>query len=284
MLTGRVPFSSDSEYDLMQMQIEKAPEPPRLYSARIPQHVEQAIMRALAKRIEARFQGAAEFRVALSSALAGGAAPTQVAPAISPQQTQIIGTVAPPPRQGYAPQETRIASQGIIGSGGEVKQTRLAAEVNAPSGYALNQVPGVYQSAPMPPPGKSNLKLFIGIGAALFVVMVTAAVILFTIGKQPAASPGVPASQPAQSAVPAASPAAGAGQPSIPAQAPPQPPPQVNVARPAGDTLSGVTVPTVENANSAKLPKPARKDSSAEAAARKEKERKAAEARRLLNQ
>ena len=283
MLTGRVPFSSDSEYDLMQMQIERAPEPPRLYSAQIPQFVEQAIMRALAKRIEARFQGAAEFRNALS-ALAGGSAPTRVAPTISPQQTQIIGAVAPPPRQGYAPQETRIASQGVISRGDEIKQTRLAAEVNALPGYAVNQSPGVYQSAPMPPAGKSNLKLFIGIGAALFVVMLAAGLILFMIGKQPAASPGVPATQPAQTAVPAASPAAGAGQPSIPVQAPPQPPPQVEVARPAGDTLSGVTVPTTENVNSARLQKPVRKESSAEAAARKEKERKAAEARRLLNQ
>ena len=284
MLTGRVPFSSDSEYDLMQMQIERAPEPPRLYSAHIPQLVEQAIMRALAKRIEARFQGAAEFRNALSSALAGGSTPARMAPTIPPQQTQLIGAVAPPPKQGYAPQETRIASQGTTSRGDEIKQRRLAAEVNALSGYAVNQVPGLYQSAPMPQAGKSNLKLFIGIGAALLVVMVATGVILLMIGRQPAGSRIGPASQPAQSAVPAASPAAGAGQPSIPVQAPTQPPPQVDVARPAGDTLSGVTVPTIENVNSAKLPKSARKDSSAEAAARKEKERKAAEARRLLNQ
>ena len=61
---------------------------------------------------------------------------------------------------------------------------------------------------------------------------------------------------------------------------------QVEIAKPAGDTLSGATVSTIENANAARGPKTARKDkeSSAEAAARKEKERKAAEARRLLNQ
>lgn len=287
MLTGRVPFSSDSEYDLMQMQIERAPQPPRVYSAQIPQSVEQAIMRALAKRIEARFQGAAEFRQALSSALAGGNAPAQVAPSIAPQQTQLIGAVAPPPRYRIDPQDTKVAGQAATGAGTDIKQTRLAGDSNASFGYPVNQPPGMYTAAPMAPPAKSNLKLFIGIGAALIVVMVTAAVILLTIGKPPAASPNAPntpASQSAPSPAPTASPGvAGAGQPSIPVQAPPQPP-QGEAARPAGDTLSGVTVPTVENANSARQPKPARKDNSAEAAARKEKERKAAEARRLLNQ
>ena len=68
MLTGRVPFSSDSEFDLMKMQIDDAPQPPRVFSAHIPHSVEQTIMRALAKRPEARFQSAADFRNALLSA------------------------------------------------------------------------------------------------------------------------------------------------------------------------------------------------------------------------
>ena len=285
MLTGRVPFASDSEYDLMQMQIEKAPEPPRMFSARIPQGVEQAIMRALAKRAEARFQGAAEFRNALLSALGRGNAPTVVAPTPAPQQTRIIGApVAAPPMQAGAPQETRFGGQALAGSPGEIKQTRLAAEVNPPFDYRASQSPGMYQPAAMAPPAKSNLKLLIGIGAVLFVVMAGAAVVLLMIGKQSAVTPSAPASQPAQSVSPSVPPAAGAGQPSIPAQTSPQPLPQVETARPAGDTLSGATVPTIENANSARGPKTVRKESSAEAAARKEKERKAAEARRLLNQ
>src|SRR5262245_43821565 len=50
MLTGRVPFASDSEYDLMKMQIEDETQPPREFSAQIPEGVERAIMRSLAKR------------------------------------------------------------------------------------------------------------------------------------------------------------------------------------------------------------------------------------------
>jgi len=292
MLTGRVPFSSDSEYDLMQMQIERAPDPPRMFAPQIPQIVEQAIMRSLAKRSDARFQGAAEFRSALLSAVDRGNAPTLVAQPVAAQQTRIIGApVAAPPSPGEPPQQTRLAADAAQAE--QIKQTRLASEMNPAFPYGATQPPaGIYQPAPIPPAGKSNLKLFIGMAAALFIVMVGAAVVLFLIGKQPAATPSSPPNQP-RSTAPAPAPSAGADQPSIPAQTPAQTNPQVELTKPAGDSLTGATVQVVENANAARGPKSARKEgsgeatrreSSAEAAARKEKERRAAEARRLLNQ
>src|SRR6185503_18043125 len=66
MLTGRVPFNSNSEYELMRCQIEVAPAPPRSHAPHIPLAVEQAIMRSLAKKREARYQSAGEFRAMLS--------------------------------------------------------------------------------------------------------------------------------------------------------------------------------------------------------------------------
>ena len=65
MLTGRVPFNSDSEFELMKAQVEQAPAPPRSFAANIPLAVEQAIMRSLAKKPEARYQNAGEFRSVL---------------------------------------------------------------------------------------------------------------------------------------------------------------------------------------------------------------------------
>jgi serine/threonine protein kinase len=65
MLTGRVPFTSTSEYELMRAHIEGAPPPPSLLVDQVPLPVEQGIMRALAKKAEARFQAAGEFRAAL---------------------------------------------------------------------------------------------------------------------------------------------------------------------------------------------------------------------------
>ena len=282
MLTGRVPFSSDSEYDLMRMQIENAPQPPRTFSAQVPQSVEQAIMRSLAKRADARFQGAAEFRNALLNALGAGAAPRMAAQSVPPQQTRIIGApIAAPSTHGPAPKETRLANEAAFaGSPAEISQTRLGVEENWPGDY-VNQSPGMYPPTPMPPPAKSNLKLVVGIGAVLFLVVISAAGVLLTIGKQTAPPPAV---QPVQSPPPSTVPSAGAGPPSIPVQPPPQQPPQAEITRPAGDTISGATVPTVENPKASKVSRSARKESNAETAARKERERKAAEARRLLNQ
>jgi serine/threonine-protein kinase len=69
MLTGRLPFESKSEYELMRLQVEEAPPPPTLHSANIPQPMEQAIMRALAKKREARFESAGEMRAVLLRSL-----------------------------------------------------------------------------------------------------------------------------------------------------------------------------------------------------------------------
>jgi serine/threonine-protein kinase len=69
MLLGRVPFQSDSEFELMKSQVEKLPPPPRSMASHIPLEVEEAIMRSLAKKPEARFQTATEFRTALENVL-----------------------------------------------------------------------------------------------------------------------------------------------------------------------------------------------------------------------
>jgi serine/threonine-protein kinase len=69
LLTGRVPFDSGSEFEMMRAQVEQAPAPPRTFTSSIPIEVEQAIMRSLAKKPEARFQTAGEFRMMLLGAL-----------------------------------------------------------------------------------------------------------------------------------------------------------------------------------------------------------------------
>jgi eukaryotic-like serine/threonine-protein kinase len=288
MLTGRVPFSSDSEYDLMQMQIEQAPQPPRVFSAQIPQTVEQAIMRSLAKRGEARFQGAAEFRNALLSALGAAPAPPASVQSVAPSEpTRMIGSPVIAHSIPDTPGPTRLAAQTPGSSpADQMKQTRLAGEVNAPVAYGASPSAGMYSPAPSPPAAKSNVKVFIGIAAALLVMMLGGAAVLFILLMKPAVIPAAAPSQPVESTSPSSAPAAGAGAdlPSIPAQTPAQSTPQVDLARPPGDSLSGTAEPAGENANPRKPVKSVSREASAEAAARKEKERKAAEARRLLSQ
>jgi serine/threonine-protein kinase len=62
MLTGRCPFDIQNEFELMKAQIEQYPVPPRQLNPAIPEVVEQAIWKSIAKDPAQRFQNAAEFR------------------------------------------------------------------------------------------------------------------------------------------------------------------------------------------------------------------------------
>ena len=112
MLTGRVPFSSTSEFELMRAQTDSAPTPPRTFVAEIPLQVEQVIMRALAKRVEARFQTAGEFCEVVTMALGGNG---------GPMTNRAIIAAAPsiPPA---TPAFTPAASKEVL------KETRLGGE------------------------------------------------------------------------------------------------------------------------------------------------------------
>lgn len=68
MLTGRLVFANGSEYEVMRAHVENAVVPPSLLVPDLPAHLNTAILIALAKDPEARFQSAEEFQ----SALLGG--------------------------------------------------------------------------------------------------------------------------------------------------------------------------------------------------------------------
>src|SRR6185369_9081375 len=65
MVTGRKLFSGSSSFALMLGQVEQAPAPPIALVPELPRKVNDAILRALAKNPEERFQSADEFRAAL---------------------------------------------------------------------------------------------------------------------------------------------------------------------------------------------------------------------------
>jgi tRNA A-37 threonylcarbamoyl transferase component Bud32 len=280
MLTGRVPFESDSEYDLMKMQIEDAPSPPRVFAAHIPQSIEQAIMRSLAKRPEARFQSAAEFRNMLLSATGAAVAPSIVAPVAPARVTDPV--IAAGPTAATEPRETRLAAGASAPvAGDQMKQTRLAGEATSPVAYPA---PAGFQPVAQVVPAKSNAKLFIGLAAAAVVIIALVGVVVVMLGggKKPAATSTPSVTQPIQTTTPAPPPAS-VSQPATPLpQSPPQPMPQMEPVKPAEQVAGGES--SSGNKSAGKVTKTARKETDAEAAARKEKERKAAEARRLLNQ
>ncbi len=74
MLTGRVPFTAEGQYELMRAQLEQLPSPIRRSHVEIPQSIDDAIRRTLAKAPAERFQSAGELIGALAPALRGHAA------------------------------------------------------------------------------------------------------------------------------------------------------------------------------------------------------------------
>lgn len=118
MLTGRVPFESDSEFELMRAQVEDAPKPPKTFASSIPLAVEQAIMRALAKKPEARPQTAAELRAALLGSV--GAA------------SSVIGTPAP-----YAAPKTQVLESPPGATTGETAKRTILSEDTSPATIAF---------------------------------------------------------------------------------------------------------------------------------------------------
>jgi serine/threonine protein kinase len=201
MLTGRVPFNSTSEYELMRCQIEDAPTPPRAFAPHIPLPVEQAIMRALAKKREARYQSASDFRAMLMQRTTGAIttpleAPRASAGPYAAPATQVGATRMTPP-SGETMKPTRLAGdQNYAGASGGVKETRLAQPGSAPPVYAEPQsgIPAVPAQASF----LSNLtwKHFAGAGAALLAVVVVAVALIAGGGGKPAKPEGSPTPEP----------------------------------------------------------------------------------------
>jgi serine/threonine protein kinase len=133
VLTGRLPFDSENEFELMKMQTEQMPVNPRELNPNIPEAVEEAIMRAIRKDPSERFQTAGDFREMLqesglgTTAVMHGASGTYRRSSTSPSEppvsdpgavsgeaalsgagaTRLADAVANPPRM---PQPTRVAT------------------------------------------------------------------------------------------------------------------------------------------------------------------------------
>jgi serine/threonine-protein kinase len=77
MLTGRRPIQGDSEYAIMNAQLQQMPAPPAAVIAGLPVGLSEIVMKALAKDPAMRYQSATEFQAALTNL--GGSLPETVA-------------------------------------------------------------------------------------------------------------------------------------------------------------------------------------------------------------
>jgi serine/threonine protein kinase len=74
VMTGKMPFEGDSDWEIMTGHLEKVPTPPREFRSDVPKEIEQIILKALEKKPEKRFQSAEEMSNALAEIKATGSA------------------------------------------------------------------------------------------------------------------------------------------------------------------------------------------------------------------
>lgn len=137
LLTGRAPFRSDSEYEVMHAHLEMPPPSPRHFAQHIAPAIEKIILRALAKDPADRFQSALDFYAALvDAARTGGltlsALPSDVTPL--PAQPFVPATPSHP----SSPSQPGIHPSGLAEQ--LIKATRMAQINNPPSPTSLPPV------------------------------------------------------------------------------------------------------------------------------------------------
>ena len=231
MLTGRVPFNSTSEYELMRCQIEVAPTPPRSYAPHIPLPVEQAIMRALAKKREARYQSAGEFRAMLIQKRTGAVTrplvePSARADAFAAPLTRADLAMHMPPVSGDLAQTQAPASDqsGVAAAtGAEARSTHPANTGTSTVAPGYSAEPSVALSEPAKPSLLSTLNWKHYASAAVLLVAISAGTVALVAGI------GKPATVPPETSTPAE-----AQAPIPPEQSEPAPAPE---PRPSADSL-----------------------------------------------
>ncbi|HEV2178247.1 MAG TPA: TonB family protein [Terriglobia bacterium] len=154
MLSGRLPFEADSDFQIMHDHVHTPPPSPRRFYPYIPEGIENVVLKALAKHPDVRFQTVEEFGAALdhpervpSFAASEGAPPPSVlrptmleggarlpvpnAPPVAPH------TMTPPPGVPYstsAPTSPGTAGYAATSLGGSASPSGPGATVVSPSG------------------------------------------------------------------------------------------------------------------------------------------------------
>jgi len=106
MLTARLPFESESEYELLLAQVQKQPPTPRTLGIDLPGPVEAAVMTAMEKKPEDRYPDAASFAAALSAVI-----PAETESRVELKPTRLVA--ATPSRfQRWFPRKRRFALAG----------------------------------------------------------------------------------------------------------------------------------------------------------------------------
>jgi serine/threonine-protein kinase len=136
MITGRLPFESESAVGLAYKHIGEPPPNPRVFNPGIPPRLEAIVLRALAKDPAQRFTSAADMERALRSIEFGGQQPTMEVP-VPPVRPNVTGSGRPTTRTGRGGVPPVTGS--LRGVGGPPRGA-YAAAAGAPAGAVTRQV------------------------------------------------------------------------------------------------------------------------------------------------
>ena len=198
MLTGRMPFKADTPLAMLVARLQQAPIPPRDFRSDLPLPVEDVIMRALARKPEARYSSAGELVMALKQAAGLGTGPMSGAtPPVSPPSGTPLpyvrtappsppaGTAAPRPQAPVSPAYGAPAQPPSPPSGVPTMHAAPSASPSPPSGVpTMNVPPGTLPppqytaQAPAQPKKGGNFGLIIG-GIAAVLLLAVGGLFLF---------------------------------------------------------------------------------------------------------
>ncbi len=134
MLTGRLPFESTSEFEIMRGHVQDEPPPFHKFCQNFPESIETVVMQALGKTADNRIQSCSAFLMALQNATQGLTPSTTLPQFPAPEPARPAGS-PPPPNYTQAmdyPTSSRLDTgstgspvAGAYAATGEVKATRF---------------------------------------------------------------------------------------------------------------------------------------------------------------
>ncbi|GEM_PF-1283195 len=177
LLTAHLPFEGENDYQIMSDHVNTSPPPPSRFYPYLPKGVENAVLKALEKDPNARFQSVEEFGAALEhpEALAAGTQQAVIpAAGLRPTVIESGAATAPAFRPGTAPPTPAPATPGF--------------------GEATTPHAGAAATPPLPAPGPGfwtpGKLIAIGGGALAVLVIVIVAVVALQQSRPPRTAGG----------------------------------------------------------------------------------------------
>ncbi|MBB3045515.1 Stk1 family PASTA domain-containing Ser/Thr kinase [Nocardioides sp. LMS-CY] len=107
LLTGRPPFVGDSPVAVAYQHVREPATPPSDHDTELPPEIDAIVLKALAKRLEDRYQSAAAMRSDIERYLAGRPVQAPLPPPMAPDPQPTAATAVVPPATAYQEEEPR---------------------------------------------------------------------------------------------------------------------------------------------------------------------------------